>query len=426
MVGRRQNVVIIGGGFAGINAAKTLAESDGVNIKLIDKRNHHLFQPLLYQVAMAGLSPADISTPIRAVFGEHANIDVKMGTVESINLEEKLIQTDFGSQPFDYLVLACGSYHHYFGNNHWEQHAPGLKNLAQATEIRRRVLLAFEMAERCTDPVLRREYLTFVVIGGGPTGVELAGAIGELSSSTLAKDFRSIDPRSTRIILVEAGPRILSSFSEKSSACAQADLEELGVEVLTNTMVTDVNAEGVQTKESFIKSKTKLWAAGVRASSLGKRIGVEESLQKDNRIKVNQDLSIPGHPNVFVAGDQACFIPESEERPIPALAPVAMQQGRHAAKNVLLDIRKKERKPFKYVDKGQMATIGRKKAVAESGNLKLKGRLAWLAWLLVHIFYLIGFRNRVMVLLQWIYAYAWYRRGARLVINKKWKHYASE
>jgi NADH:ubiquinone reductase (H+-translocating) len=325
---------------------------------------------------------------------------------------------DFAELPFDYLLLACGARHSYFGHDEWEEFAPGLKTLEQATEIRRRVLTAYEEAERITDREEQKRYLTFVVVGGGPTGVELAGAIGEMSRFTLAKDFRAIDAKLARVILLEAGPRILPMFSEEQAARATRDLEGLGVQVWTASAVTRIDAEGVEIGKERIRAATVLWAAGVKASGLGQAAGLD--VDRLGRVLVEPDLSVKGHPNVFVAGDQACFTHQTG-KPLPGTAPVAMQQGRYIARTILRDVRGKPREPFHFVDKGQMATIGRSKAIIEVGKFKLAGWFAWVGWLVVHIYYLTGFKNRLLVVLQWAWSYLSFRRGARLIVNKEWR-----
>jgi NADH:ubiquinone reductase (H+-translocating) len=413
-----KNIVIVGAGFAGLNAAKALAGNKHVRVEVLDQRNHHLFQPLLYQVATAGLSPAEIAVPIRSLLSQYANTSVQLAEVKQIHLADRTVETSFGLFPYDYLVLASGSQHSYFGNEAWEEYAPGLKTLEQATEIRRRVLSAFEMAERETDSEKQKKWLTFIVVGAGPTGVELAGALGEISRHSLSRDFRHIDPARTRVLLIEAGARILSSFSEGLSKVATRDLENLGVQIWTSTRVTKVNAEGIELGSEKISAATVLWAAGVQPSTLGRAMGVE--LDRSGRVKVLSDLSVPGHPEVFVVGDLAHSLDE-KGNPLPGLAPVAMQQGILAAQNILRDIGGKPRRTFRYLDKGQMATIGRKKAVAEWKQLQFTGVLAWFAWLLVHIYYLIGFKNRLFVLYNWAWAYFTFSRGARLIVEKEWR-----
>ena len=412
-----KRVVIVGGGFAGLNAAKGFRHSENVHVTLIDKRNHHLFQPLLYQVAMAGLSPADIAAPIRSILSRQKNVRVLQGEVQSVDFDGRKVKADFGDIPFDYLILACGAKHSYFGNDHWEQHAPGLKTVEQATEIRRRVLTAFEVAERSTNPDEQKRLLTFVVVGGGPTGVELAGAIGEMSRYTLARDFRSIDATLARVILIEAGPRILTMFSPKLSKRAMRDLEALGVQVWTSSMVNNIDENGVEVGDERISAGTILWAAGVQASGLGRKLGFETD--RAGRVIVESDLSVSNHPHIFVAGDQAHF--RNGERPLPGVAPVAMQQGRFLAANILREIKGEPRQEFKYHDKGQMATIGRSRAITEVGRFRLGGFFAWIVWLLIHVYYLTGFRRRFFVVCNWAWSYLTFRRGARLIVQKEWR-----
>ncbi|RNC71054.1 MAG: NAD(P)/FAD-dependent oxidoreductase [Desulfuromonadales bacterium] len=415
-----KRVVIVGGGFGGLNAAKVLGSRPGVEVTLIDRKNHHLFQPLLYQVATAGLSPADIAAPIRVLLARHRNVHVHLGEVRGVDLAGRTVMTSTDTYPYDYLVLACGAQHAYFGHEEWEESAPGLKTLEQATEIRRRVLSAFEEAELEKDPQRQRKLLTFAVVGGGATGVELAGAIGEMSRYTLIRDFRSIDPTMSRVILIEAGPRILSAFAEKLSADAVRYLEELGVEVMTSRAVTRIDAEGVELGGEFIPAATVLWGAGVKASSLGTELGVETDRQ--GRVIVQPDLSVPGYPELFVIGDQANCQNEKGE-PLPGLGPVALQQGRHAARNILRELAGKLRRPFRYLDKGHMATIGRSRAIGEIRRIRFSGFIAWLAWLFVHIYFLAGFRNRFFVVLQWGWSYLSFGRGARLITSREWRSY---
>jgi NADH dehydrogenase len=416
----RKRVVIVGGGFAGLNAAKLLGRSRAVAVTLIDRRNHHLFQPLLYQVAMAGLSPAEIAVPIRSLLSGFRTVDVIQGEARNVDLTRHVVVGEFGDIAFDYLILATGAQHAYFGHEAWERFAPGLKTLEQATEIRRRVLTAFERAERETDPERRKRDLTFAIVGGGPTGVELAGAIGEMSRFTLAKDFHNIDPKLTRVILIEAGPRILPSFDAVLASRATRDLETLGVQVWTQSRVTAIDAEGVQCGEERIATRTVLWAAGVRASDLGALAGVERDAQ--GRVVVAEDLSVKGHPEVFVLGDLA-HASDAQGRALPGIAPVAMQQGRYAARQILRELGGGARAPFVYNDKGQMATIGRRRAIAQLPQLRLTGWFAWLAWLTIHIYYLSGFKNRLFVLIQWAFSYLTFARGARLIVNKAWRSY---
>ncbi len=411
-------VLIVGGGFAGLNAAKALGNKKGIQVTLIDRRNHHLFQPLLYQVAMAGLSPAEIAAPIRNILAGYRNVRVLQEEATGIDLQKNRLLTNNGELSYDSLLIACGAEDTYFGHNNWEEHAPGLKSIEQATEIRRRVLTAFETAERCSDREEQKKLLTFVVIGGGPTGVELAGAIGEMSRFTLAREFRNIDPTLTRVLLVEAGATILPTFSEKLRRRAMRDLERLGVQVWTSSRVSNVDALGVNIGGERICTRTVLWAAGIRAARFGDKLDTE----KDNmgRLKVNGDLSLPGSPNVFVAGDQALSLREDGSA-LPGVAPVAFQQGTFVGKTILRDLKGKPRADFSYWDKGQMATIGKSRAIVETNSLKLSGFFAWVAWLLVHIYYLTGFKNRFFVTLQWAWSYLTYRRGARLIVNKEWR-----
>ena len=416
----KKQVVIVGGGFAGLNAARILGNKTDIEVTLIDRKNYHLFQPLLYQVAMAALGEGDIAAPLRNMLANYRNITVFKGIVTNVDIEKKIVITDFGDIPYDNLILACGVQHHYFGNNQWEEFAPGLKTLAQAKEIRRRVMEAYERAERTKDPVERKKLLTFVIVGGGPTGVELAGSIGEMSRYTLSKFYRNIDPKLTRIFIVEAAPRILGSFDPELASKATRSLEKLGVQVWTNSMVSNVDVNGVQIGKERIEAATVLWAAGVTAIEIGRTIGLETD--RIGRIIVAEDLSITGHPEIFVGGDLAHFVQENGTT-LPGLAPVALQQGRTIGKNILLDIKGKTRKLFRYRDKGQMATIGKNKAIVEFGNLKFDGILAWFTWLLVHIYFLTSFRHRVFVLMQWGWSYFTFSYGARLIVNKEWRFY---
>lgn len=413
-------MVIVGGGFAGINAARRLLRSGppSLRVTVIDRRNHHLFQPLLYQVAMAGLSPADISTPIRSILDGDERVSVRMAEVQRVDLATRQLVTNSGTIEYDYLLLACGATHAYFGHDEWEEHAPGLKTIEQATEIRRRVLTAFERAEIEPDVEKRRRLLTFVVVGGGPTGVELAGALGELSRHTLGRDFRRIDPSATRVLLIEGGDRILPTFDPVLSRKATRSLEKLGVTVWTNTRVTEIGDGHVRAGDEVVYAETVLWAAGVRASPVSRTLGVP--LDREGRVIVDPDLSVPGHPEVLVLGDQASFR-QADGSLVPGVAPAAIQQGHHAADNVLHDLRGEQREPFEYFDKGYMATIGRASAVAQVKRLHLSGFIAWMAWSFIHIVYLIGFRNRVLVFIQWVWSYIRYRRGARLITEHDWR-----
>jgi NADH dehydrogenase len=405
-------VVIVGGGFAGLFAARRLARGD-VQITLVDRQNYHLFQPLLYQVATAGLSPGDIASPIRALVSKYKNVTVKLGEVTGVDLAARQVQLREGdSLPYDRLILCTGVRHSYFGQNQWEALAPGLKSLDDALEIRRRVLLAFERAEVTNDLAERRSLLTFVVVGAGPTGVELAGSIAELSQRTFKRDFRAIDSATARVVLIEAGPRALAAFDAPLAAHATETLEKLGVEVRFNAKVTDISKEGVTLGTECIPAATVLWAAGVEASPLAQSLGVP--LDRAGRVKVGADLRIPGHPEAMVLGDLASTV-QADGTPLPGLAPVAMQQGRWAASAILASLEGKSTPPFRYVDKGIMATVGRASGIAQAGRLRLWGLLGWLAWLFIHLIFLNGFRNRLLVFIQWAYAYFTYARGARLI-----------
>jgi NADH dehydrogenase len=414
------HVLILGAGFVGLNAAKALAGNKLVRVTLIDRSNYHLFQPLLYQVASAGLSPSDIATPIRSLFSSQDNIQTYKAEIARIDPRSRRVDTNIGTFGYDSLLVGLGAKHVYFGNEHWEEHAPGLKTIEQATEIRRRILESFERAEAATDTEEKMKHLTFAVVGGGSTGVELAGAIGELSRFVFVRDFRNIDPKLTRIILIEAGERILPAFSRKLSSRAARDLESLGVQIWTSRKVSGVDPDGVDIGEERIQAGTVLWAAGIRASELNGQLGAEQDAM--GRVVVEPDLSLRAHPEVFVAGDQAHFADESHGT-LPANAPVALQQGKHIAQGILRELRGKQRKPFRYFDKGQLATIGRKRAVLERGSVRLSGLPAWWAWLFVHIYYLLGFKNKLFVLAHWAYSYLAYRKGARLIVNKEWRFY---
>jgi NADH dehydrogenase len=409
-----KQVVIVGGGFAGLRAAKTLGSRAGVEVTLIDRHNHHVFQPLLYQVAMAQLSPADIAVPLRAVVSRHANVRVYQGSVEVIRPAVRRLQTSFGELGYDYLLVASGASHSYFGHDEWEPFAPGLKTLEQAREIRRRVLDAYEAAERSRDAKEQRRLLSFVIVGGGPTGVELAGAIAEMGRFTLAKDFRNIHTELTRVTLVEAGPRLLAALPEDLSDYATRALKSLGVDVLTGLPVTRITAEGAELGGRHLEAATVLWAAGVASSPLGKQLGAE--MDPQGRVRVERDLSVPGRHEVFVAGDLARFVLE-DGKTLPGIAAVAHQQGRHVARMILADLAGRPRWSFRYVDRGQMATIGHNKAVAEIGRLHVRGRSAWYLWVFVHIYFLVDFRNRVLVMLQWAWTYFTNRRGVRLIMG---------
>lgn len=415
----KKEVVIIGAGFAGLNAAKVLGGKKELNVHLIDRRNHHLFQPLLYQVALAGLSPADIAMPIRQILSRYDNIHVVLGHADNIDLQNQTVTADERVYPYNYLVVACGASHSYFGKDEWEDFAPGIKTLEQATEIRRRILLAYEQAElKFKDQEEQRRKLTFVVVGGGPTGVELAGAIAEMSRKTLVSDFDFIDSSRTRIFLVEAGDRILPAFPEDLSKRAATDLEKMGVSIWTNAKVTNISREGVQVGSDFITSENVIWAAGVAPAELGSTLQVDKD--RSGRIKVGDDLSLNNHKNVFVIGDGAS-VDNGKGGSLPGLAPVAMQQGRFVGKCILNDLNGHARGAFKYIDKGMMATIGKRRAVVAVGSLHFSGVLAWVAWLLIHIYYLIGFKNKVFVLINWAFSYFTNRKSARLILSKDWK-----
>jgi NADH:ubiquinone reductase (H+-translocating) len=413
--GVRARVVIVGGGFGGLQAAKALAEAP-VHVTLVDRRNHHLFQPLLYQVATAALSPADIAQPIRSVLRRHSNLDVVLAEVEAIDVAAKEIVLDEDQQagrlPYDYLILAAGANHAYFGHDEWAPNAPGLKTLEDALDIRRRILMSFEEAEREPDPARRKALMTFVVVGGGPTGVEMAGAIAEIARFSLARDFRHIDTRDARVILIEASTEVLAAFPDRLSRHALRDLERLGVDVRFGKPVTAIAPDAVTLGDEIIPANTIIWAAGVQSSPLGRSLGVE--LDRAGRVLVNPDLTVPDHPELFVIGDMAS-LPDARGRPLPGVAQVAMQQGAWAAANILRAIGGRPARPFRYRDLGNMATIGRNSAVADIRGLRLTGFVAWLAWAVVHILNLIGFRNRLLVGLQWLWSYLTLQRGARLI-----------
>ena len=401
-----KHVVIVGGGFGGLYAARALRRAN-VRVTLVDRSNHHLFQPLLYQVATAALSPAHIAVALRRVLRRQKNVSVVLAEAVSVDTARKRVVLRDGFVDYDYLILASGATHSYFGHGEWSSFAPGLKTLQDAIEIRRRVLLAYEAAEREPDPARRTALLTFVVVGAGPTGVELAGALAEIARHVLARDFRQIDPASARIVLVEAGPRVLPAFAPDLSVAAQRRLEQMGVQVLLGRPVTGIDGEGVSMGPERIVSRSVLWAAGVQASPLGASLGVP--LDKAGRVAVEPDLRLPGAPEVFVIGDLAS-VPG-----VPGLAPAAIQGGRHAAKSIVKLIEGQQPEPFKYLDKGQLAAIGRNAAVAQIGPLHLEGFFAWLMWLVVHILTLIGFRNRFFVMAEWASVYLRSERGARLI-----------
>jgi NADH dehydrogenase len=404
-------VVIIGAGFGGLEAAKKLCR-EAVRVTVVDRTNYHLFQPLLYQVATAALSPADIAAPVRAVLSKCKNMEVILAEVQSIDVNAKKVKTVDGELDYDYLIVAAGARHSYFGHPEWEKLAPGLKSLEDAVEIRRRILMAFEYAEKISDESARRAAMTFVIIGGGPTGVEMAGAITEIARYTLAKDFRHIDPSQARVILIEGEPRVLAAFPEDLQISAMKQLAALGVEVRTGIHATNLSEQGLQVGDEFIPCRVKIWAAGNNASFVGQSLGAP--IDRVGRVLVNKDLTIPNRPEVQVIGDLANFSHQTGE-PLPGVSPVAMQQGRHAARNILAMIDDRKPQRFWYFDKGSMATIGRNKAVADLKLVHLSGIPAWLAWLFIHVIFLVGFRNRFAVLFQWAWAYFSFNKGARLI-----------
>ncbi len=406
-------VVIVGGGFGGLYAARGLARAP-VQVTLVDRRNHHLFQPLLYQVATAGLSPGDIAQPIRGILKNQPNIEVLLADVRGFDLANRRVELADGEVSYDYLIVATGATHAYFGHPEWEKTARGLKTLEDAIAIRGRFLLAFENAERERDERRRRALLSFVIVGAGPTGVELAGTMAEMARVCLASDFRHIDPTLARVILFEGGPRVLPAYLESLSASAKRQLERLGVDVRVGAAVTGIGAGWVEVGGERIESECVFWAAGVAASPLGAKLGA--SLDKAGRVMVEQDLTVPGHPEVFVIGDLA-HVAGKDGTLVPGLAPAAIQMGRYAAKRIRAAIAGKPHAPFQYLDKGSLATIGRAAAVGMAGPFRFTGLVAWLAWLLVHIYFLIGFRNRLIVLIQWAWAYVTFQRGARLITN---------
>lgn len=415
------HVVIIGGGFGGLYAARALRTAP-VRVTLVDRRNYHLFQPLLYQVATAGLSPADIAAPIRQILRKQDNIEIFLAEVTNICVDERRIEvTDGRTAQYDYLIVAAGSVDQYFGHDDWQRLAPGLKSVDDATDIRRRYLLAFEAAEQEPDPARRAAQLTFVVVGGGATGVEMAGSFAELARHTLVRDFRRIDPTQARVILLEGGARLLPGYPEDLSLRAKEQLEALGVEVRLNSVVTHIGPHEVRVAEEKIEARTVVWAAGVKASPLGQMLGVPTD--RMGRVILEPDLSISGHPEVFVIGDLAHFAHQTGA-PLAGVAQVAMQQGKAAADNIRRSIRSAPRREFEYNDKGIMATIGRAAAVAVIRGIKLSGFIAWLAWLFIHIVFLIGFRNRVVVLLEWAWSYVTWQRGARLITGDPGLHMA--
>lgn len=413
--GRRQQprVIVVGGGFAGLWAVRALKHAP-VDILLIDRHNHHTFQPLLYQVATAGLAAPSIAAPLRHILRDQSNVTVQLGQVQHIDVEAREVFVGAQAHGYDYLLVATGVSHAYFGHDDWAQDAPGLKTLADALKIRARILTAFEQAESCTDALQARQHLTFVIVGGGPTGVELAGTLAEIARHTLQREFRRIDPTTARVILVEAGPRVLPAFPEELSTSARRQLEQLGVVVRTGAPITHVDAHGVRIGDETLGARTVLWAAGVTASPLARALGVP--LDRSGRVIVAPDLSIPGHPEVFVAGDLATF--QSSKGPVPGIAPAAKQMGNHVARTIEDRLAGRNSSLFRYQHYGLLATIGRMAAVVDLGRLRFSGVSAWWFWLLAHVYFLIGFRNRLMVLIDWAGAYWTYHRGARIVTEQ--------
>ncbi|MCW0392395.1 NAD(P)/FAD-dependent oxidoreductase [Xanthomonas sacchari] len=409
------HLIVVGGGFAGLWATRALARTP-LRITLIDRRNHHLFQPLLYQVATAGLSAPDIAAPLRQILRHQDNVEVRLGEVVDIDKQARQVRlADGQTLAYDYLLVATGATHAYFGHDDWAAHAPGLKTLDDALQLRRHLLLAFERAEAETDPAARAAWLSFAIVGGGPTGVELAGTLAEIARHTLKHEFRRIDPAEARVRLIEAGPRVLSSFPEHLSAKAQQQLEKLGVDVLTGVPVADIDAHGYRLGSTFVPARTVVWAAGVAASPLAKTL--QTPLDRSGRVQVQPDLSVPGHPELFVAGDLAA-LQQADGRPVPGVAPAAKQMGRHVADTLRRRLRGDTASvPFRYADYGNLATIGRMAAIVHLGRLQLSGVLAWWFWLAAHVFFLIGFRNRVVVLLNWAWAYWSYQRAARIILG---------
>ena len=407
----KTRVVIVGGGFGGLSTAKGLADAP-FNVTLIDRNNHHLFQPLLYQVATAGLSPADIASPIRGILGGQRNVKIMLAEVSGVDVTRKEVIADGRRIGYDYLVLATGARHAYFGHDDWAAFAPGLKTIDDATYLRRRILLAFERAENETDVDERRRLMTFVVVGGGPTGVEMAGAIAELAKRALASDFQSIDPQCASIVLIEGAQRLLTPFDPSLSHAARRSLNQLGVDVRLGAAVTDCSCEGVRLGDEFIPTRTIIWAAGVMASPAGRWLGAE--IDRAGRVKVRADLSVPGHPDVFVIGDTAA-VTGVDGAMLPGVAPVAKQQGQYVARALIARYQGRTAAAFRYRDFGSLATIGRSRAVAQFGKLRLSGFPAWVLWSGAHVYFLIGFRNRFVVALNWAWSYITFQRGSRLI-----------
>ncbi|WP_061222583.1 NAD(P)/FAD-dependent oxidoreductase [Leptospira weilii] len=409
---RKRKIVVIGAGFGGLQAVKKLSQNNNLDITVIDKKNHHLFQPLLYQVATAVLSPADIAIPIRSLVGERLNVTVVLGEATKVDLATKTVYYQNTSTNYDYLILSAGAKSSYFGNDHWEKYTIGLKNLKDALKIRHKLLISFEKAELSGDPEVVKALLNYVIIGGGPTGVELAGSIAELSHQIIRDEFHTIDPALSKITLIEAAPRLLMTFDPSLGEFTKKRLESRGVEVLTGTRVIDINEQGVQLEGKMIPTETVIWAAGVQANGIASTLGV--TLDRGGRVIVDEFCNVEGHPEVFVIGDIANYS-KGLERPLPGISPVAMQQGRYVAALIQGDLKNKKRKSFRYVDKGAMATIGRTDAVAQVGVLKMKGLFGWLAWLFVHLFYQVGFKNKVTILITWVWSYIAFRAEARVI-----------
>jgi len=412
---KQKNLIIVGGGFGGISVAKNLKGTD-IDVTIVDKRNHHLFQPLLYQVATAALSPGDVAVPIRSIFSSSDNIKTILGEVTEIDKDKKILHLKNRSPlNFDYLVLATGSQYNYFGNDEWKDHAPGLKSIDDALNIRERILYSLEIADQLQTDEEKEPYLTYAVIGAGPTGVEMAGAIAEIAKRNMMRDYRNIDPDKTKIYLIEAGPKVLNGYHDSLSEKATRDLEGMGVTVLLNQPVTEVTKNSVTAGGTVINTPNLVWAAGVESSPVLNSLSVEQD--KMGRVLVSKDLSIDGYPNIFVIGD-AAHVEDKSGEPLPALAPVALQQGKYIAKRIKHMVSGKDTKPFSYTDKGSMATIGRAKAVADIKGFKFSGIAAWLLWSLIHIFFLIGYRNRFRVFAEWIWHYLTFKRGVRIIYDR--------
>ncbi|MDO6394105.1 NAD(P)/FAD-dependent oxidoreductase [Leptospira santarosai] len=409
---RKRKVVVIGAGFGGLQAIKKLSRNNDLEITVIDKKNHHLFQPLLYQVATAVLSPADIAIPIRSLVGERSNVTVVLGEATKVDLAAKTVYYQNTSTNYDYLILSAGARSSYFGNDHWEKYTIGLKNLKDALKIRHKLLISFEKAELSGDPEIVKALLNYVIIGGGPTGVELAGSIAELSHQIIRDEFHTIDPALSKITLIEAAPRLLTTFDVSLGEFTKKRLESRGVEVLTGARVIDIDERGVQLEGKMIPTQTVIWAAGVQANSIASTLGA--TLDRSGRVSVDEFCNIEGHPEVFVIGDIANYS-KGLERPLPGVSPVAMQQGRYVAALIQGDLKNKKRKPFRYVDKGSMATIGRTDAVAQMGVFRMKGLFGWFAWLFVHLFYQVGFKNKITILITWVWSYIAFRAEARVI-----------